>query len=67
VLFRSMGMAMSAMEMQYISRSEQYPTANLYLLKSKFGYKDSQSVEIISDRNTEDEIKATIEKLGLNK
>jgi len=64
---RLINSAAMVIEQQYIERSEQYPTSNLFLLKSKYGYNDVQKIEITAKQNVqEDEIKEVIDQLGLN-
>lgn len=57
--------------MSYIQRSEKYPTANLFLLCSSFGYVEPSKIEVSSSNNSTranvDEINDIVNKLGLNR
>ena len=53
-------------ENQYMERAESYPTANLFFLKSQFGYKDTQEININTKVNP-DEVEELVDKLGLDK
>lgn len=57
--------ACELIEMSYVGRLEQYPTGNIFLLKSSHGYKDTQTVEFSSNSTSPDEIAEAINKLGL--
>lgn len=55
------------MEIQYISKGEQYPTMNMFLLKSSHGHSDKQEIQITGTDVNKDEISDAIAKLGLDK
>ena len=59
-------MANQAMEIQYIERSESFPTGNIFLLKTSHGYIETQKVEVTNGVNAED-VKDMVSKLGLDK
>lgn len=58
--------AEKAMENQYITRGEKYPTMNMFLLKSSFGHQEKQTIEITEKMDSE-EIENRIKNLGLKK
>lgn len=61
-------MANDAMELQYVNRSEKYPTGNIFLLKTCHGYVETSKVDVTTNGNsTPDEVKDAIAKLGLDK
>ncbi len=56
--------------MSYIQRSERYPTANLFLLRSSFGYVEPSRIEFSSNNNARtnvDKINDLDSKLGLGR
>lgn len=60
--------AKDCMEVQYINRAEKYPTANIFMLKSKHGYVEKTQVEINSNQNiTTNEVDDVIKRLNLDK
>lgn len=63
--------ANDVIEMSYIQRSEKYPTANLFLLRSCFGYVEPSKIEVSSSNNNArtnvDEINDLVSKLGLDR
>lgn len=60
-------MANDFMQVQYISRGEQYPTFNQFLLKASHDYSDKQDITITATSDvSQDNILDTITKLGLN-
>ncbi len=65
------GDAVRMIESTTVDRSEKYPTGNIFLLKSSFGYKDSKSIDITSGGDklgdTAEEVKERLKKLGLEK
>jgi Arc/MetJ-type ribon-helix-helix transcriptional regulator len=58
--------AVELMEAQYVNRVEAYPTGNIFLLKSSHGHKDASEITINKSASEED-VKDTISKLGLDK
>lgn len=60
--------ALSMIEGQYIQRSEKYPTANIFLLKSTHGHVETKKLDITNDKqsNSSDDIKDIIQRLGLD-
>lgn len=56
-------------EGQYIGRAEQYPTANLFLLRTSHGHVETSKVDVqtTGQASTVDEVNDLIGKLGLNK
>lgn len=62
--------ANDVIEMSYIQRSEKYPPANLFLLRSSFGYVEPSRIEVSANNNTRtnvDEINDLVNKLGLDR
>lgn len=61
--------ANSAMELQYVKRSESYPTANLFLLETSHGHQKSSKLDINANTTvtTTQEILDVVSKLGLDK
>jgi hypothetical protein len=62
--------AFMLMETNYIQRSEKYPTANLFLLKTNHGYVETSKVDVnnVSDEKVSlDEINEVVNRLGLGK
>ena len=59
--------AASAIELSYIGRSESFPTANIFLLKSSHGHSDKTEIEFTGDNVDATSIKEQIAKMGLNK
>lgn len=56
------------MEGQYVSRAEKYPTANLFLLRTKFGYTEASKIDITTnnkDINNADDVKEALKRLGM--
>ena len=62
-----MKLANQAIEISYIARSEKYPTANIFLLKSSHGHQDTTKVDINTNITNVDEVKDMVSKLGLDK
>lgn len=63
-------MAFNIIEMQYISRAEKYPTANLFLLRTSHGHVEQSKLDITTNGNSVNdasEVKDLISKLGLDK
>lgn len=63
-------LANNIMEDQYINRGEQYPTMNVFLLRSSFGYVEKSQVDITSngkDINSKEDVQDLVSKLGLDK
>lgn len=60
--------ACELIEGQYIGRAEQYPTANLFLLRSSHGHIETSKVDVVTNvPTTTDDVKDIISKLGLDK
>jgi hypothetical protein len=63
--------ANDVIEMSYIQRSEKFPQANLFLLRSCFGYIEPSKIEVASSNNNAradvDEINDLVNKLGLDR
>ncbi len=61
--------AFDIVELSYIGRSEKYPTANIFLLKSSHGHIETSKVDIQSTNNAvgADDIQDVISKMGLDK
>lgn len=63
--------AIDAIEIMVVDRLEKYPTGNQFLLKSKFGYRDTKTVDITSNGHsigsTPEEVDAMLKRLGLDK
>ena len=61
--------ANDAMELQYIGRSEKYPTANLFLLRTSHGHVETSKVDVTTNNanTTVEEVDDIISKLGLDK
>ena len=61
--------ASAVIEWSYIGRSEQYPTANLFLLRTSHGYVDASKVDVTTNGqaigSTQAEVDEAIQKLGL--
>jgi hypothetical protein len=61
--------AFNVIESQYIQRSEKYPTANIFLLKTSHGHVETSKVDINDSRqNTTnaDEVNDIVKRLGLD-
>ena len=56
-------------EGQYIGRAEQYPTANLFLLRTSHGHVEVSKVDVTTSNSatTPEEMNDVISKLGLDK
>lgn len=57
-------------EGQYIGRAEQYPTANLFLLRTSHGHVETSRLDVKQESNstaTPDQINDMVSKLGLDK
>lgn len=58
------------MEQSYLGRAEQYPTANLFLLRTSHGYVDASKVDVTTNGqaigSTPAEVDEAISKLGLD-
>lgn len=61
--------ACELIEGQYIGRAEQYPTANLFLLRTSHGHVETSKVDVNTNNiaTTTDDVKDIISKLGLDK
>lgn len=59
--------ANAVIEMSYVDRAEKYPTANLFLLKSGHGYKETVDVNVNSQNASKEDIGNAIANLGLDK
>lgn len=60
--------AFDLIQSSYISRGEQFPTFNMFLLRSSHGHVEKNKVEVTTtNATTADEVKDTISKLGLDK
>ena len=59
------------MEQSYLGRAEQYPTANLFLLRTSHGYIDASKVDVTTNGQsigtTPAEVDEAVKKLGLDK
>lgn len=63
-------MANDAMETQYINRGEQYPTMNVFLLKSSHKHIETSKMDVTTNGQaltSAEDVKDTISKLGLDK
>lgn len=63
-------MANEVIENQYINRGEQYPTMNVFLLKTSHGHIETSKMDVTSNGqaiNTKEEVKDLVSKLGLDK
>lgn len=60
--------ACGVIEQQYVERSEQYPTANLFLLKTSHGHVEKSQIEITGGNpvSSADEIAEQVKKMGLD-
>lgn len=61
--------ASTMIEGQYIGRAEQYPTANLFLLRTSHGHVETSKVDVntTNTATTVDEVNELVAKLGFNK
>ena len=62
--------ANDVMEQQYVGRSEKYPTANLFLLRTSHGHVETSKLDVTAVGNvvnSADEVKDLVSKLGLDK
>lgn len=63
--------ASSIIEGQYIQRAEQYPTANLFLLRTSHQHVEASKVDVTSNGKTitqdADEVRDLVSRLGLDK
>ena len=60
--------AFDLIESCYIERAEQYPTANLFLLRSSHNHVEKSQVDVTTSNQTSaEDIDEAIKKLGLNK
>lgn len=62
-------LATTVIEGQYIGRAEQFPTANLFLLRSSHGHVETSKVDVTTTSNASDveEVNELVSKLGLDK
>lgn len=58
--------ANAMMENQYINRGEKYPTFNIFMLKTKYGYEETSKLEITGDIKS-DEVADRIKQLGIKR
>lgn len=61
-------LANDVMEQEYINKSQKYPTANIFLLKTSHGHVETSKVDITSNAPaTSTEVQDAISRLGLDK